>query len=45
MGFVQDLSWKLMNSLSMYKNAISGNLDNSHWFEERVVNIPSSVIL
>ncbi|OED48052.1 aminotransferase DegT [Flavobacteriaceae bacterium (ex Bugula neritina AB1)] len=37
--------WKLMNSLSMFKDAQCGNLDNSKWFEERVVNIPSSVIL
>ncbi|GAA4279519.1 LegC family aminotransferase [Aquimarina mytili] len=37
--------WKLMNSLSMFKNAQTGNLENSKWFEERVVNIPSSVIL
>ncbi len=37
--------WKLMNSLSMFKNAQTGNLENAEWFEERVVNIPSSVIL
>lgn len=37
--------WKLMNSLSMFKNEQSGNLENSKWFEERVVNIPSSAIL
>lgn len=37
--------WKLMNSLSMYKMAQVGNLENSEWLEDRVVNIPSSVIL
>ena len=37
--------WKLMNSLSMFKNAQTGNLDNAKYFEERVINIPSSVIL
>ncbi len=37
--------WKLMNSLTMYKNAQAGNLENSKWLEDRVVNIPSSVIL
>ncbi|MGY3795201.1 LegC family aminotransferase [uncultured Aquimarina sp.] len=37
--------WKLMNSLSMFKTAQIGNLENSKWFEERVVNIPSSVII
>ena len=37
--------WKLMNSLTMFKNAQTGNLDNAIYFEERVINIPSSVIL
>lgn len=34
--------WKLMSHLEMFKNAQKGNLDNSLWLEERVVNIPSS---
>ena len=33
--------WRLMNKLEMYKTCQTGNLDNSKWFEERVVNIPS----
>jgi aminotransferase in exopolysaccharide biosynthesis len=33
--------WCLMNSLEMYKDCQKGNLDNSEWLEERVVNIPS----
>ena len=33
--------WRLMNKLEMYKNCKTGNLDNSEWFEERVINIPS----
>lgn len=37
--------WKLMNSLVMFNNAQTGNLENAEWFEQRVVNIPSSVIL
>ncbi|MFI8603723.1 LegC family aminotransferase [Cellulophaga baltica] len=37
--------WKLMNTLNMFKYAQTGNLENSQWFEQRVVNIPSSVIL
>ncbi|WP_299259083.1 LegC family aminotransferase [uncultured Aquimarina sp.] len=37
--------WKLMNSLVMFKNAQTSNLENSQWFEERVINIPSSVII
>jgi len=37
--------WKLMNKLPMFKNSQCGDLINSEWLEERVVNIPSSVIL
>ncbi|GAB1444193.1 LegC family aminotransferase [Ignavibacteriales bacterium] len=33
--------WRIMNKLEMYKNPQAGNLDNSKWLEERVVNIPS----
>lgn len=36
--------WTLMNRLVMFKNAQCGNLENSIWLEQRVVNIPSSVI-
>ena len=35
--------WKLMSSLPMFKEAQKGNLENSIWLEERVINIPSSV--
>lgn len=35
--------WKLMSNLPMFKNAQKGNLENSSWLEERVINIPSSV--
>lgn len=37
--------WRLMNKLEMYKNCQTTNLQNSEWLENRVVNIPSSVIL
>ena len=37
--------WTLMNKLPMFKDAQCGNLTNAEWLEERVVNIPSSVIL
>jgi dTDP-4-amino-4,6-dideoxygalactose transaminase len=37
--------WRLMNRLDMFKDAQTGNLDNSKWLEDRVVNISSSVIL
>ena len=36
--------WTLMNKLSMFKNAQRGDLTNAEWLEQRVVNIPSSVI-
>jgi aminotransferase in exopolysaccharide biosynthesis len=37
--------WRLMNELNMFKHCQCGNLDNAKWFEERVINIPSSVII
>lgn len=37
--------WQLMNRLLMFKDCQTDELTNSIWFEERVVNIPSSVIL
>jgi aminotransferase in exopolysaccharide biosynthesis len=35
--------WALMNKLVMFKDAMHGNLDNAHFLEDRIVNIPSSV--
>lgn len=35
--------WTLMNKLSMFQNCLSGELTNSEWLEERVLNLPSSV--
>ena len=40
-GVVTRPVWQLMNKLEMYMNSQAGNLDNSEWLEERVVNIPS----
>ena len=37
--------WKLMNELEMFKDCQSSDLTNSKTCEERIVNIPSSVIL
>jgi len=37
--------WTLMNKLPMFNDAQCGNLTNSEWLENRVVNIPSSVII
>jgi perosamine synthetase len=36
--------WTLMNKLPMFEHAHCGELTNAEWLEERVVNIPSSVI-
>lgn len=37
--------WTLMNNLVMFKDALHGNLDNAQYLEDRIVNIPSSVIV
>lgn len=34
--------WRLMNKLEMYKDCQCGDLTNSLWLEDRIVNIPSS---
>ena len=36
--------WRLMTSLSMYEQCIRGDLSNALWLEDRVVNLPSSVL-
>lgn len=36
--------WALMNHLKMYENCRKGDLTNSQWLEQRVVNLPSSVV-
>ena len=37
--------WRLMNELEMFKDCQKDELKNAKYLEERVVNIPSSVIL
>ena len=37
--------WRLMNELEMFKDCRKDDLKNAKYLEERVVNIPSSVIL
>ncbi|WP_167619059.1 LegC family aminotransferase [Maribellus sediminis] len=37
--------WELMNRLPMFSNAQCGDLSNAEWIADRLVNIPSSVIL
>lgn len=35
--------WELMNRLPMFEHCLHDNLENTIWFADRVVNIPSSV--
>jgi dTDP-4-amino-4,6-dideoxygalactose transaminase len=37
--------WTLMSKLPMFKYAQCGDLSNSEWLEDCVVNIPSSVLV
>jgi perosamine synthetase len=37
--------WTLMSKLPMFESTQCGDLTNSEWLEDRVVNIPSSVVL
>lgn len=37
--------WTLMNKLAMFNNAMHSDLVNSTYIEERLVNLPSSVLL
>lgn len=44
-GVITRPIWALMNKLHMFSSCQTDNLSNSQWLEERVVNIPSSVIV
>ena len=44
-GIMTRPAWTLMNKLPMYINSESGELKNAKWLYERIVNIPSSVVL
>jgi len=37
--------WRLLSKLEIYRDCQTGPLTNAQWLEERVVNIPSSVII
>ncbi len=43
-GIMTRPTWILMNKLPMFEYAQCGDLSNSEWLSERIVNIPSSVI-
>ncbi|MFC2151962.1 LegC family aminotransferase [Bacteroidota bacterium] len=38
-------AWALINKLHMFRNFQTGDLSNAEYFEDRIVNLPSSVIL
>ena len=42
-GIMTRPAWCLMNELDIFKNCEHGDLSNSKWIEERLVNIPSGV--
>ena len=42
-GIMTRPAWRLMTRLPMFKDCQHGDLSNAEWFEERVVNLPSSV--
>jgi perosamine synthetase len=44
-GVMSRPSWELMHRLPMFKHAGHGDLSNSEWLADRIVNIPSSVRL
>ena len=44
-GVMTRPAWTLMNKLPMFKNCQVENIENAEWLEDRLVNIPSSVIL
>ena len=38
-------AWVLMNKLPMYNNCQTDDISNATWIADRLVNIPSSVII
>jgi len=36
--------WRPMHKLKMFQNELTVNLDNTNWLEDRLINIPSSVL-
>ena len=44
-GVMTRPAWMVINKLEMFKNCQCGDLSNSEWLKDRIVNIPSSSIL
>ena len=42
-GVMARPAWELMHRLNMFKNCHKGDVSNSEWIFDRLVNIPSSV--
>ena len=43
-GVMTRPAWELMNTLPMFSNCQTDDLENSKWLADRIVNIPSSAI-
>jgi len=43
-GVMTRPAWELMSNLPMYDSCIRGDLSISEWLQERIVNLPSSVL-
>jgi len=44
-GIMTRPAWELMNNLKMYKNSQVENIENSLFLADRIINIPSSIII
>lgn len=44
-GVMTRPAWRLMTQLPMFEQCLHDDLTNAHWLEERIINIPSSVVL
>ena len=44
-GVMTRPAWTLMNRLELFKDCLAIEIQNAQWLEDRVVNIPSSVIM
>ena len=38
-------AWRLMNRLPMFERCQVFQLENAMWLEDRIVNVPSSVVI
>lgn len=38
-------AWRLMNEQPMFVQCQAFNIENASWLEDRIVNVPSSVVV